>query len=107
MQIQKDGKSIFTQTQTFAMKVTAKIWITKKAKECASGSLSEVKNAFFVDDAIDRYVKDSRHDIGKRLCCTKLMRDSSSESSLVADWDQQTHTPPPARPGIGPPVTQR
>ena len=93
MQIQKDGKSIFTQTQTFAMKVTAKIWITKKAKECASGSLSEVKNAFFVDDAIDRYVKDSRHDMGKRLCCTKLMRDSSSESSVVADRHEQTHTP--------------
>lgn len=27
-----------------------------------------------------------------RLCCTNPVRDSSRESSMVAGWDEQTHT---------------
>jgi hypothetical protein len=30
---------------------------------------------------------------GERLCCTNPVRDSSRESSVVAGWHEQTHTP--------------
>jgi hypothetical protein len=38
-----------------------------------------------------RNVEDLLHERG--LCCTNPMRDSSRESSVVAGWHEQTHTP--------------
>ena len=55
----------FSQTQTFDKRTAAKTWIAKKEKEFASGSLSQVRKAFSVAEAIDQYVKDSRQGIGK------------------------------------------
>ena len=34
-----------------------------------------------------------RGGVDERLCCTNPMRDSSCESSVVAGWHEQTHTP--------------
>jgi integrase len=65
VQIHKDGKMVLSQSQTFDRPAVAKVWIEKKEKEFAAGVSSVPVRTLTVSQAIDRYVKESRHDLGK------------------------------------------
>ena len=65
VQIKKAGKVVFTQAQTFDREAAAKIWIAKKEKEFASGGLPQAKKALTVSQAIDRYIEQSRNEMGR------------------------------------------
>lgn len=83
VQIKKDGKIVFTQAQTFDREAAAKTWIAKKEKEFATSGVPLAKRAFTVAQAIDKYIEESRHDIGRTK--TQVLRAIKGYSIGVMD----------------------
>lgn len=67
IRLKKGGKVVYSEAKTFDRRPTAAAWLTKREKELAEpGALeSAVKEDPPLKDAIDRYRRESKRDIGR------------------------------------------
>lgn len=83
VQFKKAGKIIFDQAQTFDREAAAKTWIAKKEKELAAGGGRPPPRGLTVGAAIDRYIEQSRNEMGK----TKAQVLGAVKGYALADLD--------------------
>ena len=67
IRLKKDGAVVYTEAKTFDRRPAAAAWLTKREKELAEpGTLeSAMKEDPALKDAIDRYKRESKRDIGR------------------------------------------
>ena len=67
IRIKRDGKIVYTESQTFDREPAARAWLKKREVELAEpGALDKLKTADpTLAEVIDQYIKESRRDYGK------------------------------------------
>lgn len=83
VQIKKAGKVVFSQAQTFDRPAAARTWIAKKEKELASGGGRPAPHSLTVGNAIERYIEQSRNEMGK----TKAQVLGAVKNFIISDLD--------------------
>lgn len=85
IKIKRGGHVVFSQGQTFDREAAAKAWLAKREKELARpGALdAAARPTGTLKDAIDRYVKESRKEIGR----TKAQVLETIRKFAIADLD--------------------